>query len=339
MIGNKFSYALVDTSFLLNRNLFVVTKDKEINEMNPGDVVKLTLQTLNRLARDWDISCDKIILIGDEWNKDIGGYYRTQMIKDYIHYKGSRKFMTQEKLEEMKKDSNVTPEEIKAAERELAVNRIKYLSKQIIKNELKNFGLPYFSYPGYEFDDIATMASFLLHGKTDKMNVIITKDSDLSYSLCPTCCQFLLPTRGSDPKIITYNDMYTTIPLELLSRGMSLYQYFSFLNSLGYSHNDTAKTVKPRLNPTEVILHILDDNYEDLTNIEAFKAQMNSFNLSNFPNLDKVQNMILNDFSTQGRISSSKDFMNFCKTCNIEDLSEHYYTDFVNRFDQKLFSK
>jgi len=338
MIGNKFSYALVDASFLISRNLFVATKDKEISEMNPGEVVRITLLTLNRLARDWGITCDKILMIGDEWDKNLeGGYIRANLIKDFVKYKGSRTYMTEKLLQSLKDDPTTSPEVIQNAEHELAVNKVKYAAKQIIKTELTRFGLPWFSYPGYEFDDIATLASFQLHGKLDKPMVIVTKDSDLLYSLCPTCCQFLLPTKGSDPKIVTYDEMYATIPQELVERGMSLYQYFSFLNSLGYSHNDTCKSVKPRLNSTEVILHILDNDYSDLTNVDAFKAQLCSFNLGNFPNLDKVQTMINSKFNTTGHISTETEFKNFCKICNITDMSDKYYSDFTSRFDQRLF--
>ena len=64
---------------------------------------------------------------------------------------------------------------------------------------------------------------------------------------------------------------------------------------------------------------------------------MNSFNLGNFPNLDRVKSMIANDFKTAGKISSCNDFRAFCETCNITDISDRYYSEFVSRFDQKLF--
>ena len=44
---NKYSLMLVDVSYLLTRNLWVSTKSKSINEFNAGDVLRLTIQTLN----------------------------------------------------------------------------------------------------------------------------------------------------------------------------------------------------------------------------------------------------------------------------------------------------
>lgn len=329
---------MVDLSFLLTRNLWIATKDKEIHEMNSGDVLRLTIQTLNKLARDWGITADKILLIADMWSKDYGGYYRSYLIKDFIKYKGSRKYMTEQALEDLKSDPNSTEEDIRAAERELAVNKIKFEAKQIMKDEFKYLGLPYIAYPGYEFDDIATLASFHFYEPNAKPNVIVTKDSDLSYSLCPNCVQFKLPTRGSDPKVITYDEMYATIPESLKNRGVSLYQYFALINSLGFSHNDTAKTIKDSTADTEeVILRILSGDYSDVENVDAFKAQMNSFNLGIFPNLEDVKKIIANDFMTVGKLGSLQDFHEFCKKHSVTGISDKYYLDFIKRFDPKLF--
>ena len=201
MIGNKYNYILLDGSFLLTRNLWVATKDKKIEEMNPGEVIRITI---NRLYRDWDCGADKVCFIFDEWNRNldgINGYFRSWLIKDYVTYKGTRTWMNRETIEKMKLDPNTTQEELEKAERELAVNSIKFQAKKIMKEEFRKIGIPSFSWPGYEFDDIATLASFMLHGKTEKPNLIVTKDSDLSYSLCPSCYQFFLPTKGSNPKL------------------------------------------------------------------------------------------------------------------------------------------
>ncbi len=197
MIGNKYNYAFIDGSFLLTRNLWVATKDKKPDEMQVGEVIRITIQTINKLYRDWCVGADKVILIFDEWDRNINGYLRSYMIKDYVKYKGSRKFITEQTIEDMKADPNTKPEELEKAIHELATNKIKFQAKKIMREEFKNIGIPYFSWPGYEFDDIATLASFGLNGQSEKPNVIVTKDSDLSWSVCPGCDQFLLPTKGS----------------------------------------------------------------------------------------------------------------------------------------------
>lgn len=342
MIGNKYNYAFIDGSFLLTRNLWVATKDKKPEEMNPGEVIRITLQTINKLYRDYNIGADKVLMIFDEWSRDLApnaGYIRSYMIKDYVQYKGSRKFVTEQTVEDMKADPNTKPEDLEKAIHELAVNKIKFQTKKIIREEFKNLGIPYFSWPGYEFDDIATLASFGLNGQTEKPNVIITKDSDLMYSLCPGCDQFLLPTRGSEPQTITYNEMYYKIPEVLRNKGLGLYMYHAYCDSLGITgHNDNLKTIKSGHDGTQAILNIMNGDYSDVEKVDAFKAQMRSFDLSCFPQVDQVNNMIQNEFGTAGKIGTLDDFKDFCVRHGVKGISDSYYNGLSCRFDVKLFS-
>jgi hypothetical protein len=213
------------------------------------------------------------------------------------------------------------------------------MTKKIIKEELKNIGIPYFSWPGYEFDDIATLASFGLNGKTSKPNVIVTKDSDLSWSVCPGCDQFLLPTRGSDPKVVTYNEMYYKIPEVLRNNGLGLYMYHAYCDSLGITgHNDNLKTIKSGHDGTQAILNIMNGDYSDVEKVDAFKAQMRSFDLSCFPQVDQVNKMIQTEFGTAGKIGTLDDFKDFCVRHGVKGISDSYYNGLSCRFDVKLFS-
>ena len=343
MIANKYNYAFIDGSFLLTRNLWVATKDKKPEEMNPGEVLRITIQTINKLYRDWGVGADKIILIFDEWSRNLSpeaGYIRSYMIKDYVQYKGSRKFVTEQTIEDMKTDPNVTEEQLNKAIHELASNKIKFQAKKIMREEFKNIGLPYFSWPGYEFDDIATLASFGLNGKSDKPNLIVTKDSDLTWSLCPGCDQFLLPTKGSLPTIVTYDDMYYKIPEVLRNSGLGLYMYHAYCDSLGITgHNDNLKTIKSGKDGTQTILKIMNGDYSDVEKPDAFRAQMKSFDLSCFPDVDRVNDMIQNDFKTRGHIGTLDEFKIFCTKYDIKGISDTYYNGLSERFDTKLFSK
>ena len=338
MVKNKYGLAFVDLSFILTRNLWVATKDKEIPDMKSGDVLKITLQTLRKLSRDWGITADKIILVSDTWDKNLGGYFRTYMLKDFVTYKGSRKYMTEQVLEDMRMDPSVTPEEIKAAERELAINKIKYEAKRAMLNGFPEIGIYSYGYPGYEFDDIVTLASFMRAGKISKPDIIITKDTDLLYSLSPTCCFFSLPTRGSEPKVTTYEEMYQTIPQELRDRGLSLYNYHAFMDSLGLGHNDMGSSKKSKADTTQTILKIMNGDYSDVENVDLFKAQMSTFNLSNFPDLDKVQTAINNDFERAGKLGTVDDFHFFCSRYGVEGISDRYFTEFADEFDPRMFS-
>ena len=134
--------------------------------------------------------------------------------------------------------------------------------------------------------------------------------------------------------------MYDTIPDVLKERGLSLYEYHAYCDSLGITgHNDNLKTIKPRGDGTQAILHILDGNFEDVNNVDAFNAQLKSFDLSIFPDLEQVKDMIMEGFSKDGKIGDLNTFHDFCKNFGVDKISDDYYMNLVSRFDQKLFSR
>ena len=73
---NKYRYCFVDTSYLVRRNGWVVSKGKEPGEYNYLDIVKMSIQTINKMARDCGMTADKFVLVFDSWSKDYEGYYR-----------------------------------------------------------------------------------------------------------------------------------------------------------------------------------------------------------------------------------------------------------------------
>lgn len=339
MVYNKYLYALVDMSYLLSRNLFAASRGKNINEFTEGDVIRITLQTINKIPRDYGITCDKFIFLFDKWDKTLGGYYRTYLLKNYVTYKGSRRYMDEVLLEEIKSNPESTPEQIAAAELEYYTNQVKYKSKWGMIRDLKNFGIPCFGVDGWEFDDLAWLAGCMLYNKDNgKKSVIITKDSDLQYSLTPQMDYFRLPTGGSDPEVITYNQMYATIPDVLKEKGVSLYQYKAYLDSLGFGHNDMTKTAKSRVDPTNIICEVLNGDYTNVENVEAFTKQMESFDLSKFPRLAEAQEMIATELGTSGKIGTVEDFHKFCTKYKVTGISDAYFSELMGRFDEKLFS-
>lgn len=339
MLINNYGLAFIDGSWLLTRNLYITTKDKPIEEMNPADTVRLTLQTLSKLSRTWGITAQKFIIIWDKWSKTYGGYIRSWMLKDFVEYKGSRKFVTEKSLEEMKQDPNVTPEEIEAATRELAISKIKFKAKDIMMNDFPRIGICSYYFEGYEFDDIASLASFQFYKEGGLPNVIVTKDSDLQYSTCPNCVWMCPPSGGStEPKIITYDDMYYKIPESLRERGMSLYQYNAYMNAAGFiGHNDMGVSRKRSTDPVETIIKLLDGDYSDLKDKDMFEAQLKSYDLSLYPSIETVKKDV-GTFMSMGHYGTLDDFHDFCKRTGVSGIPDYYYNNMISRFDQKLFS-
>lgn len=323
-------------SYILMRNLFAASAGKKIGEYRAADVERITIQTLNKVSRDYGITASKVIFLYDRWDKELGGYFRTHILKG--DYKSTRVYINEEEVEKMRQDPTVTPEKLAQAELEAYRNKVRYEAKWGMVREFKNIGIPCAGVEGWEFDDFAWLASCLLYNEDPsvKPSIIITKDSDLQYSLTPKMDYFKLPTKGSAPKVITYNEMYYTIP-EYLRGSLTLYQYKSYLDSLGEGHNDMTKTLRPGADPNLAIKKILEGDYSDVTDKEVFDRQMLSFDISKFPRFDKVKSIIENDFDKMGKLGTVEDFRNYCNRRGVSQISDNYYREFISRFDPTLF--
>ena len=336
MLRNNYSQIWIDGSFLLSRAVYgLLGRTHDPDEFTPGDIFKVNLQTINRLARDWGISGAKIIIIWDKWSSDYSGYIRSWLLRDRLTYKGSRKIVNQEYVNELERTG--TADEVKKAKRDLAINNLKQSSKYAMISEFPRLGIDCYYYPGYEFDDIVTLASFYYHNKTDLPNIIVTKDTDLQYSLCPSCDFFSLPTHGSNPRIITYKEMYETIPQSLRDRGVSLYQYNAMMNAAGFfGHNDLTPTKKRRVKSEETLLKILDEDYSNLRDPELYKLQYETYDLSKFPGVENVQRDI-EAFISSGTYGSLDNFHEVCKTYSITEISDIFYLGILSRLDEKYY--
>ena len=332
MIGNNYTLVLIDGSFLLTRSLFAVTRGKDPKEVRPGELMKVNLQTINRLGRDWKISGSKIIIVWDKWAPEYGGYIRHHLLRDHLTYKSSRKFISEDDL------IGLSGEELKKAEREVSLNNLKQETKAAMIKEFPKLGIQNYYFPGYEFDDIATLTSFELTGKTELPCVIVTKDTDLTYSLSPGFNFFKLPTYGSEPKIITYDEMVQQIPAGLRSRGLDLYQYGAMLNSAGFlGHNDLIVTKKKGVDLEKTLGEIMDGDYSGLKDPKLYQLQFSTYNIPAFPHYPAVLEDV-HHFLSDGNSGSVFEFERICREYGVEGISREYYLSIISRFDERYFS-
>jgi len=346
---NRYKYALVDMSYILVRNLKAISAGKQIGEYNEGEVLRITIQTIKKIVRDYGITADKYIFIYDKWDKEINGYYRTYCLKDFVAYKGSRVYINEAYVRKLEQElAAIDPsnqaeiekkkKEIEAAKKEAYENQIKFNAKTAMINDFPSIGFPCFGLEGWEFDDLAWLSTCLLFEEPDnRASIIITKDSDLQYSLSPRMDYFKLPTAKSTPKIITYDEMVKTIPPAISSRGVNLYNYKAYLDSLGTGHNDMKPTVTSKNSIDDIILHILDGDYSDV-NKDQFLAQFNSFDLHKFPRLDQAVNIINNNYKSYGHLGDLNQFHEFCQKYKINSISDKYYQELIQGFNPLLFS-
>jgi len=345
METNKYRYCFIDASYLIRRNSWACSRGKQPGEYNAIDIVKMCIQSTNKLARDYGVTADKYIMVFDSWSKEYQGYYRAYLIKDYVTYKSSRKFETIEELKRMEADPNISQEEIQKYAYRLYENQQRMDAKKILKN-LGGIGIPAIWTESLEYDDLVYLAGIFMIND-DKPSVIVTKDSDLKYCTTPNLDYFSLPTSGSKPEIITYDTMCAEIPenlrepLYLAAKkeyGSALYLYKALTDSLGDGHNDLERTKKYRTSTNQVILEILQDNYDNVEKKDLFLKQLETFKVFNFPKaMDAYQTIC--SIKGNGHYASIEDFHKFCDYYGIQGISDEYYQGFLNRLDQRLFSE
>ena len=350
MISNTFKYALIDLSMLLYRSCFVVSKDKEPGEYTPGDVIQMTIWSLNKFARDYKVLADKYVFVADKWDPEWNGYYTTYLLGggykdnrgDIEGNRGNKDplstYMTKEKFEELKNTPGVTDEIIQEAYKKLYFNETKQKAKFALMYEFDKFGVPSIFVPGYEADNLMYLASMMLYEPDAKPSVMVTKDSDISYFTSPKMLQFRMPIGKSDPEFITYERMYSEMPQEMKDLGMSLYAYKSYSDSLGFGHNAMRRTAKEHVNQVEAIQHIVSGDLSDLEDPELFQKQMETFDLSKYPRLEEAKRMITDHLPTAGKLGTLDEFHKFCGKYGITRISDRYFTEFISRFDPTLYS-
>ena len=345
MDTNKYRYCFIDSSYLVRRNAWGCSRGREPGEYNFLDVVKSSIQTINKLSRDYGVSSDKFILVFDSWSKDYQGYYRSWLLKDKVTYKSSRKFESVDELKRMEQDPNVTEQELHDYACRLYENQQRMEALKVMKN-LGKIGIPAIWAESFEFDDIAYMAGVLMSNE-DKPSVIVTKDSDLKYCTTPKLDYFSLPTGGSDPEITTYDQMWSEVPdsykpaLEEGAKngfGSGLYYFKAIMDSLGDGHNDLSKTRRPKTNGLKVIGEVLAGDYTNVLDIDLFRRQIETFQVFNFPKAMEAYQTICS-IPKIGHYADMDDFKTFCDSIGLTGISDSYYQEFLSHLEPKLFSE
>lgn len=349
MIGNHYGYGLIDSSYIISRNAFAVSSGKKPGEYTAGDIVRCTIQTLNKICRDYpNLGVDKFVLLADKWDPTYKGYWRTQLLSGkYKDTRGDGKdengrpiYIDMNYWNSIKDDPTISNEEKEEIHSKAYFNDTKQKAKRIIQNDLSNFGIPCIGVYGWEADDLVYLCAGLLYtgNPSVKPNVIITKDTDQYYSLSPELDLFRIPTGKSEPKVVTYEEMYNTIP-DFLKGRISLYDYHAYMESLGNSHNDMRPTKAPGIDINEAIAKLLDGDTSVLSDVEQFKLNMSTFNIGAFPRFEEARRLVTEILPTAGKLGNLREFHDFCDKYSITGISDKYFTEFISRFDTKLFSE
>ena len=348
--GNKYKYALIDNSYILARNHYGISAGKKAGEYTVGDLIKSCIYTLNKIPRDFGVTADKYVFICDKWSPDFGGYYTTHLLGgaykdsrgDISSKKGTASpkdtYMTRKLLEELKSDPSVSKEEIEIAENQVYSNEVRRTAKYAIIEHLADFGVPSFFVPGWEYDNLVYLASRELYEIDNKPSVIITKDSDLLYSLSPKMDYFKIPTSRdkNGPQIRTYSEIYNEMPDEFKGK-LRLYQYKAYCDAIGLGHNGMRVTRKKGTKGDKVIAEILEGDYSSINDVELFKKQYESFDLWKYPGLEEAKDIIHNGLPNFGTIKPYSDWLSFCNKFGMTGISSFsFYNNFTSRFNREF---
>ena len=336
MLNNKYKYGLIDESWLRSRNAFAIKNRNETYDAM--DIVKMTLQSIVKFTRDYGCTCDRFILVQDKWSPDVKGYYRTSMINAKGgNYKGDRRYMTEELLEEIRCSPDSTEEDIKKAEDEFYFNKQSRRAKWIINNEFQSLGLGSFALSGWEFDDIVSYYSLGPAMKDSKKSLIITKDSDLIWSISPMCDLYQPPMSGRPGKFTEYAEAYENLPEKFRGK-LSLYQYHAMIDSTGaVGHNNCARTIKAGKNVDEAVEEAMNNDFSNFTDKDLFVQQYRSFDIWKFPGADEAERVTTSFEKIPGYLGNLEKFHEFCNKYKLEGISERYFSDFSRRFDPNLY--
>lgn len=347
MIGNKYSYAIIDFSVILQKNIYGVSKDKKPGEYTAADLIKTCIYTMNKIPRDYGISADKWVLFLDKWDGD-KGYITTQILGggykdnrgDIEAEKGKKNpldtYMTKDKYEKLKQDPDVSQEDLALAYEKLYKNEVRFDAKWGFVRNMNLFGFPSISVAGWEYDNLAYLAAGLLYNESSKPSVFITNDGDIDYCLTPKMDKLKLPKYGQDPEIITYDKAYQNIPDNLKGK-LSLYAYNAYLNALGQSHNGMRITKKEGVNYATAIEHILGGDYSDIENRELFDLQLSTYDISKYPRFEEAKRLILEYLPICGKLGSLEDWHKFLDKYKITGLGDSFFMTLMGRFDQKMY--
>lgn len=323
-----YDYLIFDGQYFLMRGFHLhKSRSVETSTVTLGSTVYSTLKntlTWSQLFKSIFYSMVKFHRDFHKGNKmimvfDSGPYYKSKLVG---HYKSNRSYINESDVEKAKDD----PLTYLRLKYEWDLEVLKSYTKKMILEYFPKLGIDTVIHKGYEADDLAKLLASKI-SKSGKTSLLISSDSDWKYLIDEN-------STYSNPRgnLFHYDKMMEELGT-LKDSGLSLYKYKAFMDSLYGSHNDLLPTVDKslKLNNVDLLTKLLDQNYSDLLHESLFKAQLDSFDIWNFPEYDLVIEKLKDarlkspDFLTVDQFSELNSKFNLGITSN-------YYNSFINRF-------
>lgn len=341
---NHYKYLIFDAQYLLTRNFKLKCNfTKEGDEYLLGDgtpsgkhyivpdfdyleLAKLFFWSIAKFTREV-ASCKKVILLWDKYP-----YHKLNYIKAY---KDDRKYYTDDDLIGLDHDKDI--DNIIRIQFESDCNKIKQKTKYWIIDNFDKLGMKSYIKTGYEADDWGSIVSqYLSDHEPNEKSAVVSSDSDWDYFVKPTIDRITTGRKNVQSTIITYDSMINKWGPALDKYGLDLYRLKSIIDSSYGSHNALRCTLK---NSSEILDKVLSEyqnyNSELFGDYGLFKAQLDSFNYTDYPEYDKVLKSLW--YLDKGpEIMSEIEYTDFCLSTGF-GVTLSYYTRFVNTLSKELY--
>lgn len=277
------------------------------------------------------------------WDKRISGKYHKSTIIDSLDsekgYKGDRGYVTDQTISDksLEIDNCTDPEEkIKLTneklelEKSLIISNERFQAKNFIIENFTKFGIPSFSYEGYEADDLDLIFA-LENEKTNGCFIHYSGDSDWSFNLRPNDI-FWQVNRSK-----LYKKNVADVKAKFKIReDMDLMEWAELFYSAKGSHNFLQRTFNPSLKriTTAILNKLYDKDFSDITDMERFEVQRKCFRIHEFPNYENVKEMYKEviKFDVPGTVDEFKDMLDDLSLGDdVKFFMNRNYQDFLGK--------
>lgn len=277
------------------------------------------------------------------WDKRDNGKYHKSNIIDTLDsdkgYKGDRDYITEEdilateselKLELSADQKRNLETKLLDQKKSFIIGQERHIARQYIIDNFGKFGIPSFSYMGYEADDLDLIFA-LETEKSNGCHIHYSGDSDWSFNLRPNDVfwqvnRSKLYRKSSEDVRKKFN----------IRADLELLEWAELFYSAKGSHNFLQRTLDPSIKRITVshLNKLFDRDFSDISDMERFNVQRKCFKLQDFPNYDKVTELYTK--ASKFEVSASvEDFKNMLDDLSISDDVKF----FMNKNYQEFLSK
>lgn len=284
------------------------------------ELIKRFFWGIGKYTRDM-CTAEKIILL---WDK--APYYKVDILGAY---KDSREYHDESELDEI--DIYTNPEEYANLQEWITDNNKKNEAKRFIVDNFNKLGMISIIHQGYEGDDLAYLCSQYLKDD-DEISAIVSSDSDWEYWGSPN-----VKTIKFNGEQSFYEDKLA-YNLERLRapKNLDLFTLKAYFDTFYGSHND----IRPAMKNVDCYVGTQLDaiKNKDFSNLnkELYEANMKSFDIYHYPEIDEVLKDIDNKIRHYGSIGTTDTKCELLNSNGI-NVSNSYYETFIGNLNSKWY--